>query len=587
MSTTRAFVAGLLLTCNLLAAAPRKPAPAPPWLRGMTLRQKIAQLVVPVVFGDNPSSRSADNKKYLRWVKDIGVGGLIVANRVNSNGLVVNAQPYEMVTFINRMQKAARVPLLMSADFERGASMRVAGTVRFPYPMAYNAAGDLEAARALGAATAREARAMGIHWVFAPVADVNNNPDNPIINIRSFGEDPEVVAKFVAAFTEGAHSDPANYVLTTAKHFPGHGDVTADSHLEMPKLEAAADRIRGLELKPFESAIAAGVDTVMTAHMAVPALEPEEIPATVSSRILGGVLRDELKFRGLIVTDAMDMAGLTKMFTRGEAAVRAIEAGADMLLMPPDPEAAIEALVAAVRSGRISPKRIDVSVRRVLAAKQKVGLARKKLVDPEAIADALDHAEASLSALAVAEKAVTLLKDERQSLPLQPGGKNCLIVMNGSRLSTAGDRLIREFRRRAPETRVRWLDPSAVPAELDRIVAESADCGQVIAAGFIAVAANRGNVALPGDFPRFLAELVKGPAPVVLLSLGNPYLLRSFPDVAAYLTTYSTVEASETAAVRALFGEIPIRGKLPVSIPPMAKVGDGMERPAVASGRGN
>ena len=209
--------------------------------------------------------------------------------------------------------------MFVAADFERGASMRVNSTTAWPYSMAFGAAQDLAAVTEEGADTARDARAMGVNWLFAPVADVNNNPDNPIINIRSFGENPEQVASFVEAYINGAHSDRKNPVLVTAKHFPGHGDTTEDSHLALPRLDADHDRIEAVELTPFRSAIAAGVDAVMTAHLNVPALEPDNLPATVSSKIITGVLRDELGFHGLVVTDAMDMQGLSVMFDSGRS----------------------------------------------------------------------------------------------------------------------------------------------------------------------------------------------------------------------------------------------------------------------------
>lgn len=558
------------------AAAPASPATA--WLRQLTLRQKIAQLLVITTYGDNPSTKSKDFRNYTRWVRDLGVGGIIVANRVN-HGLVVNAEPYQLGVFLNRMQRMARIPLLVSADFERGASMRVAGTVKFPHLMAYAATGDLGAAKALGAATAREARALGIHWVFAPVADVNNNPDNPIINVRSFGENPDQVAKFVEAFIEGAHADPAHYVLTTAKHFPGHGDTATDSHIGLAKIEATGDRIRAVELKPFAGAIAGGVDTIMTAHLAVPALEPEEIPATVSKNILTGVLRKELGYKGLIVTDAMDMQGLASRFSHGEAAVRALEAGADMLLMPPDPEAAINAVVAAVQKKRLTAARIDQSVRRVLEAKVRVGLQRKKLVELDTIADGLEMPDVAAEARRTAERSITLLRDDKGLVPLAEPEGACVVAMTTARRSLLGQMFLDEFRKRAPKARLALLDPAMRSADVDRAVPDPATCKTVIVATYVTAAAYQA-VSLPGEFPRVLESLIKGPAPVLLVALGTPYVWRSFPDVAGFLTAYSSSELSEAAAVRALFGEIAIGGKSPVSIPPLAKVGDGMERGA-------
>jgi len=339
-----------------LALAPLSLIAAPgttPLLRSLSLRDRIAQLIVVRGYGDYPPSDNAGYKRFTHWIKDTHVGGFIVAGHIQ-NGDVILAQPFEMAAFINHMQRIAKLPLLVGSDFERGASMRVAETARFPYPMAFGAARDLHAVKELGAATAREARALGVNWAFAPDADVNNNPDNPIINTRSFGEDPQAVAANVAAFIDGAHSNPSSYVLLSAKHFPGHGDTAEDTHMALAKLDKPKERIESLELVPFRAAIEHGVDAVMTAHLAVPAIEPEQKPATVSHSILTDLLRDELGFKGLVVTDALDMQAVTGLYSSGEAAVRAIEAGADVLLMPPDPDSCINAVLEAVAHHRIS-----------------------------------------------------------------------------------------------------------------------------------------------------------------------------------------------------------------------------------------
>src|ERR1700722_19122908 len=349
-------------------------------MKSLSLRDRVAQLIVGTCYGDAPATKSAEYQKYRHWVHDLHIGGFIVANRVD-HGAVRNANPQAMALFLNQMQKMSKTPLLVAADLERGASMRITGGAQFPYNMAYGAGRDLDGVRYEGLATAREARAVGIHWIFAPVADVNNNPDNPVISTRSFGENPEDVAKNVAAYIDGAHSDPKNRVLVTAKHFPGHGDTDVDSHLALAKVTASRERLEALEFEPFRSAIAHGVDSIMTAHLAVPALEPDEIPATVSSKVLTGVLRDELKFQNIIVTDAMDMQGLAKMFNQGEAAVRALDAGADVLLMPANPETVIRAVIAAIEDGRLKRARVEESVLRVIEAKIRVGLTKKKLVD--------------------------------------------------------------------------------------------------------------------------------------------------------------------------------------------------------------
>jgi beta-N-acetylhexosaminidase len=481
-----------------------------------------------------------------------------------------------MAAFLNRMQRLAKVPLLVGGDFERGASMRVAGTAKYPHQMAYGAANDLQLTRALGAATAKEARALGVNWVFAPVADVNSNPENPIINIRSFGENPELVASHVKAYIEGAHSDPSNRVLVTVKHFPGHGDISVDSHIGMSKLEADRARMNEIELVPFRRAIDARVDAVMTAHMAVPAVEPKDIPATVSASVLTGLLRTDLRFPGLIVTDAMDMQGLTKEFPGGEAAVRAIEAGVDVLLMPPNPQAAINAVVAAVQQGRLTQKRIEESAARVLAAKARVGLARNKLVNVEEIGDVLDSPELADQAQLAADKAITLVKNENSILPLRNPDKACLYVLTESRYGQQGRRLVEEVRGRSKLMEAILLDPEMSTIEMNEYVAKAADCEVVVVGAFVTVGAYRGNVALSGDFPALMRSLLSGSRPVVMVSLGNPYLLRSYPQVSSYLATFSPAVTAEAAAVKALFGEIATSGKLPVTIPGVAAYGDGI-----------
>ncbi len=544
-------------------------------MRRMSLRDKVAQLVIVAADGDVYSRKSKDYEKYRHWVADLHVGGIII-NNAAQYGLVRNAEPHAMAVFLNQMQKLARTPLLVASDFERAASMRVTGGTRFPHSMAFGAAGDLAAVKYEGLIAAREARALGIHWIFAPVADVNNNPLNPIINLRSYGEDPEQVSRYVAAFIEGAHSDPDSRVLVTAKHFPGHGDTDVDSHLGLPRLEVTRERLDAMELKPFETAIAHGVDSVMTAHISVPALEPSGMPATVSHNVLTGLLRDELKFQGLIVTDAMTMQGLAMLFDSGEGSVRSVIAGADVLLMPPDPEKAIRAVLAAVGNGRISRQRLDQSVARILTAKISLGLTRKRLVNLDAISDILDSPEAAERAQAVADHAVTLIRNEGGVLPLAASSPACLIVITESRISQFGQRTIREFQRRAPNGRVISLDTSLPLPALEATVGYTGACSAIVAASFASVSADL------KDVTPFLEMLAQGPTPLVLLPFENPYLLTSVPDASAYLTTFSSSLPSEIAAIKALFGEIPITGHTPVTIPEFAQIGDGIQLPARA-----
>lgn len=574
-----ARLALLLIPAILTAAAPpaKKRAAAGParqWLAKLTPAERIAQLVMVPFYGGAPNPESAEYRELAALVADQCVGGLIVLNRVR-DGVVERADPYQMAAFLNRMQRLARVPLIVGGDFERGASMRMTSTVPFPHAMAYAAAGDLDAVRRLGRATAREARAMGVHWVFAPVADVNNNPDNPIINIRSFGEDPARVAAFVRAFIEGAHSDPDARVLVTAKHFPGHGDTATDSHLGLGLVEAERARLDAVELVPFRAAIEAGVDAIMTAHLAVPALEPERIPATVSRRIMTGLLREELGFRGLLTTDAMDMQGLARMFPPDEAAVRALEAGNDLLLIPQDARAAIRGVLDAVRSGRLKQERIDRSVLKVLEAKVRLGLHRRRFVRIEDIPDALLAPEDLADADRTAERALTLVKNEGGIFPLKEPENSCWFVLSGSRFSTQGLELRAALRARGVRE-IALLDPDLPESEFAAQAGRAARCAQPVLAAYVTASAYRGSVGLAGNYPGFVRKILDSGKPAIFIAFGNPYLLRAYPEAAAFLAAFSTARPSELAAVRAAFGEIPVAGRLPVSIPGLAPAGFGI-----------
>ncbi|HTU45945.1 MAG TPA: glycoside hydrolase family 3 N-terminal domain-containing protein [Bryobacteraceae bacterium] len=558
-----------------------------PLLRSLSLHDRIAQLIVVRGYGDYPPTEDAEYRKFAHWIRDDHVGGFIVAGRIRG-GNVISAQPFEMAAFINHMQRLARTPLFVASDFERGASMRVADTARFPYLMAFGAAHDLAATKELGAATAREARALGVNWVFAPDADVNNNPDNPIINVRSFGEDPQEVAAGVSAFIEGAHSEVRNYVLVTAKHFPGHGDTAQDSHMQMAILDQPKERIESVELTPFRAAIEHGVDAIMTAHVAVPAFDAADMPATVSQNVLTGLLRRELGFKGIIVTDAMEMQGLASLYSEGEAAVRAIEAGADVLLMPTNPEVCIRALTQAVERKRISAERINASAAKILAAKRAVGLFRSHVVDLDSISDDLEEQKLGRLAQSVADRALTLVKDDKHLFPMDPEDGSCLVIIDERQFSQRGGALFNELHRRIPALTAYVVNPSIPDNVLSFIAIEASRCKQIYVAAFVTVAANRGSVALEGGLNTFMNTIVHSSVPVALISLGSPYLLRDFPDVSAYLATFSTASTSETAAARAMLGEIPISGRMPVSIPGLAKIGCGLDVPAkpnVASNR--
>ena len=549
----------------------------------MTLRDEVAQLVFIPFYGHAPNSRSREYLKMLRLIRTTKVGGLILIN-ISNGRVVAKAEPYALAAFLNRMQRLAGVPLLVGGDFERGASMRVEGTTVFPHAMAFGAAGDPALSRFEGEVTAREARALGVQWIYYPVADVNNNPDNPIINIRSYGENPRDVAAHVTAFVEGAHSDKRNPVLATAKHFPGHGDTATDSHTAMPTIAADRERLDRLELVPFRAAIAAGVDAIMTAHVAVPALAPPTLPATLSPAILGGLLRKELGFNGLVVTDALDMGGVAKGFTSGEACVRALEAGADALLMPADPDEAIRAVVAAVAGKRLSRQRIQESVVKLLSAKERLGLDRKRFVDLEAIGDVVDSPESNERAQQIAERALTLVRNQGNLLPLGAPERACFAILSESRYSSEGLVFAQEVRKRG-RAGVATLDPSLSRQDVDDAIGRlPAACTVYVVAAFASVGGNRGSAGLAGELPGAIETIISTGKPVVLVAFGNPYLFRDFPQMAAYLATFTTVPPAEVAAVKALWGETGIHGRLPVSIPSLARLGDGLDTEAAHAG---
>jgi beta-N-acetylhexosaminidase len=321
----------------------------------------------------------------------------------------------------------------------------------------------------------------------------------------------------------------------------------------------------------------------MTAHIAVPSLDATGVPATVSQPILTGILREQLKFTGIIVTDAMEMQGLLEMFNTREAAVRALEAGADVLLMPAKVEDAIAGVTAAINSGRLTRKRLDESALRVLSAKVRLGLNRQKPATQDAIAELIGAPEEEEMAQQIADRAVTLVKDSSDMLPVRNSDTASLLVLAESRSGQQGRHLMEEIKKRAPKMKITLLDASMSKEDMDRVVQSTAGSSSVIVAAYATVNAGRGDVALGGEYPALMSALLKGSAPVTLAALGNPYLLRNFPDVKAYLTTYSTTSTSETALAKALFGEIAIGGRLPLSIPGLAKYGDGIQLPATNS----
>jgi len=548
-------------------------------LAKLPLDEKIGQLLFTTYHGSFTATDAPAYAEMMHDVETLHVGGFINATQPSPLG-IVKSQAYPTAVLSNQLQAKSKLPLLIGADFERGTAMRLDEGTSFPTAMALAAAGNPKDAYTMGKITALEARAVGIHWIYAPDSDVNNNPDNPIINTRSFGEDPQKVAEYVAEFVRGVQE---NGGLATAKHFPGHGDTSADSHIDLPVIRANRERIEHLELVPFRAAIAAGADSVMTGHLSIPALEPDpNVPATLSSNILTGLLRDELHYQGLVVTDAMDMGGITVRYAPGEAAVRAFAAGADALLMPPVPDAAFDALKEAVKSGRIKRERLDASVRRILQAKARLGLYKERLVDVNALNRNFGKIEWQKEAQDISDRGVTLLRDAAHRLPLD-GTKPIralLIALYADPEPYPGEDLERELRPRVDSLATLRADTKFVKA--DTLKLPSPDSYDIaILAFFVRVSDRKGNVDIPAEQAALAEKVYKNGKPVVTIGFGSPYLVERFPQAETWLAAFGISDVAQISAVRALLGQIPVCGRLPVTVPGLEmKAGFGLEVPA-------
>jgi beta-N-acetylhexosaminidase len=548
-------------------------------LRKMTVDEKIGQLLFTTYHGSLTATDSDAYRQLVHDVQDLHVGGFIVITHGSPLG-IVKSQAYPSAVLANQLQAKSKLPLLIGADFERGTAMRYDEGTSFPTAMAVAAAGNPKDAYTMGKITALEARATGVHWVYAPDSDVNNNPGNPIINTRSFGENPQRVAEFVSAFVKGVEE---NGGLATTKHFPGHGDTSADSHIDLPVIHANRDRLEHLELVPFRAAISSGVSSVMTGHLSVPTIEPDpNTPATLSHNILTGLLRNELGYRGLIVTDAMEMGGITVRFSPGEAAVRAVTAGVDCVLMSPVPDAAFEALQGAVKSGRISKERLDESVRRILQAKARLGLNTSRLVDVNALNHKFGSAAWQRDAQEISDRGVTLLRDTPHRLPLE-GTKPLralLLAFYADPEPYPGEDLERELRNRFDSVTTLRADTRFVNAGTLKL--PSPDSYDVaIVAFFVRVSDRKGNVDVPAEQGALAEQVYKAGKPVITVGLGSPYLIERFPQAETWLAAFGISDVAQISVARALFGEIPVRGHLPVTVPGVnLKVGFGIEVPA-------
>lgn len=562
-------------------------------LADLTLRQAVAQLVIPWIPGGYASESDADFQEVLEWVRD-GLGGVSISIGV----------PDAYVAKLNRLQAAARVPLLVTADFENGGpGMRInhsyalpsllpqGGGTSFPPTMAFGAAGDEDLAFEYGRITAAEARAVGVHWLFAPVLDVNSNPDNPVINTRSFGEDPEVVGRLGAAFIRGARAGGA---LTTAKHYPGHGDTRTDSHIELPVIAADRERLGRVELVPFRMAIGAGVDAIMTAHVAVPDILGDDLPATLSPYFMTELLRGNLGFDGILFTDALRMAAITDGYGAGEAAVLALEAGSDVLLAPADIGETVDAVTAAVESGRVGRTRIDLSVRRILEAKARIGLHRGSRIDPATVAARVGTARHRAAADRAAAASLTLVRDERGAVPLPPGAAVLSVTYAHADDLLAGrtfDAALQSVAGRlasangpsagtpAAGVAAARVGPGTPWPVYDSLLHAAREADAVIIGAYVPPRSGTGSVGVPGAFRTFVeaASRIDGTGTAVI-SFGNPYLLLAFPAAGTYLAAWGSREVSQRAAAHAVAGTAPIAGRLPVSIPPLHDIGEGLDR---------
>ena len=564
-------------------------------LRKMSLEEKVGQLIS---VGVNATFLNQDSDAYRalkHQIEDNKVGGIIL----------FRGPVYESVILVNRMQQLARYPLLVSADLEAGAGMRFDDTVNFPWNMAVGATGNPEYARRQGEITAREARALGVQQIFAPVVDVNNNAANPVINVRSYGEDPADVARFAAAFTEGAQNAGA---IATAKHFPGHGDTAVDSHRGLPEINVSRERLNTVEFVPFKAAVDAGVGAVMVGHIALPQIDatavkplPENLrskptdtdqngeiieekaamPATMSP-VIGNILRNDLKFQGMIVTDALSMSGLTIYFTQEEAAVRALEADADMLLKPADVDASFRGVVQAVKSGRITEQRIEESARRILAAKYDLGLVKERMTPIDSLDRIVGSKDVMALATEIAEHAITLVRDEDKLLPLKNLKPDTrvfnLAVTNGEDRNWIANPFVTSLNRAGVKVETVVVDERTTSAEILKISDRAVSADLIIVSLYGRVRSGQADsVGIPKTGEYALKRLILEKKPIVGISFGNPYLLQSFPKLRTYLVSYGDMPALQQGAARAVLGEIDVVGRLPISLPGLYPRGTGIQ----------
>ena len=566
----------------------------------LTLDEKIGQLIV-ASFESNFLSTDSDTFDALaRLVRECHVGGFHVfgasqpAPTVLLNpgyGTVILGQPFSTAFLINRLQALSVVPLLNTGDFETGVGFRLFGATAFPRQMAMGAIApgeDLRLVKEEARITAIESRALGVQVNFAPIADVNNNPRNPVINTRSYGEDPARVAALVGAYLQGARDGG---MIATIKHFPGHGDTDVDSHLGLPVITFDRARLDRLELVPFRRGVEQGAAAVMAAHIELPALDPSpSTPATFSQPILGRLLREELGFGGLIYTDSMSMDAVAKMLPPDEAAVRAVLGGADLVLHSPDPVAAFKGLKAAVAAGRISQARLDDSVERVLRAKASVGLHLARAVDLDAVPEKVGGRAHQAIAQEASARSITLVKDERRQLPLVVPRDTPVLYLSvldypsGWQIAAPSRTFIPELKKRWPQLTAIEVSDHTPLSDLDLVRSLTPRYGAIVASVFVRATSGSGRLDLAEPLVRLLRDVARAASrtntPIVTTFFGNPYVAAAIPELPAVMLTYDFYDMAETSAVRAIAGEAAISGRLPITLPGYFPIGHGLDRVA-------
>ncbi|MDG2283182.1 MAG: glycoside hydrolase family 3 protein [Longimicrobiales bacterium] len=557
-------------------------------LAELSVEEKAGQLMMPWVLGDFAPEGSESHERVFRFIEEQKIGGIIMSV----------GTPFEVAAKLNDLQAHADLPLLVAADLETGAGFRLRGAIHmpgsidlggatnFPSLMAVGATGQEELAYEMGRITAVEARAVGVHVPFAPVLDVNNNPDNPIINVRSFGEDPEKVAEMGIAFIRGVQENGA---LATGKHFPGHGDTNVDSHVGLPVIMHNRARMDSVELRPFQRAIDSGMGAIMTAHISVPSLNGGvREPSTLSPEVLTNLLREQMGFDGIVFTDAMDMSAIARQHRSGEAAVRALEAGADVILMPASVSGAIEGIVDALGDGRITEERLDHSVLRVLETKERMGLHENRYVALEEISRSVGIPAHVEVADRIAARAITLLKNDNDLLPLA-GTRSARVMSVSYRRSSdvlAGRYFNRALRETYPRLRAVEVESDTSEDEYQDLRRQAREHAMVVVSTYVTSVNVSGSFTLPEDLVEFVRYLDEIGVPHTVVSFGNPYLITDFPDVRSYLLAWSGSESSQRAAAAAMLGQRQINGRTPTRIPPFYEIGDGIQIPQRSTNAG-